>query len=343
MTETFSYVQMQGNTMTKQTKNDSSTGMGYEIIELARGAGPRGIALNSDGTRAFVCNFPINTVSVINLVTKRIIADIPVGANPYYAAYDPNRNRCYITCLNTPVTVFVIDEQRVIKEIVGSPSLLQYKRMTVDPINKRLYVTRPYALEQNANIIVIDTDTDEIIASIEIASGQLESSIAVDPVKHRAYVPISYSRENAIIQAIDTQTYKFLELGPWISGEPRNAVLSPDRDLLYVAGARTNTSIVDTQTASLVRSIHRPGEDINLSPKGDRAYFSYYYFIKGENWCALHTVDTSTGELIGNHLIARHVPFEMVLSPDGKYGYAPGRSGESSRVLVFDISSFSTP
>ncbi len=43
---------------------------------------PFGVAVNSDGTRAYVTNRFSSTVSVIDTTTNQRIADIPVGIQP---------------------------------------------------------------------------------------------------------------------------------------------------------------------------------------------------------------------------------------------------------------------
>lgn len=323
-----------------QASGKPVTKLGYETIELPSGAGARGIVLNSDATRAFVCNFGLNNVSVIDTKAKRVIANVPVGANPYYAAFDSKRNYCYMTCLNTPSTVFVLNERTVVREIVTTGPRLPLKRLTVDPINRRVFVVKPFVpgLSEHAQVMIIDADTGEEIASIDIESGQLEGDVAVDPAKHRAYVPISYDRSTAIVGIIDTQTNQLVGFGPWIAGEPATTALSLDGRFLYVAG-RPNTSVVDTNAGTLLRFMFSTGSNIHLSPDGDRAYFIFTDYVDGQTWSILQTADTSTGAIIGWHRIAPTASQQMAVSQDGKTAYIT----TGPDVIVADIASYSPP
>ena len=46
------------------------------------GANPAGIALSSDGSRAYVTNSSGNTVSVIDTANSKVLATVTVGAKP---------------------------------------------------------------------------------------------------------------------------------------------------------------------------------------------------------------------------------------------------------------------
>jgi len=316
---------------------------GYAVIQLPARALPRGIALSPDGDWAFVCNFGLNSVSLIDTRQRVVVANIPVGANPYYVGFDANKKRCYVTCLNE-FAIFVIDtvNHQVVQEIaVDVPP----RQVTVDSINRRVYVVCPYSQLGNSQIIILDADEEHIIDTIEFESGTLGTALTVDPVKRRAYVPVKYSPEEAIIGVIDTRTYKLIELHPYIPGSPNSSALSPDGALLYVAsGSVVETSVVDLN-AGRVRPIFATGQHIQLSPTGDRAYYLRGYSEGMEQWSMLQTVDTSTGTILGNVIIAPDYGFAMTLSSDGKYAYItcygrpPDYSGpvRGSRVIVVDV------
>ncbi|MBV6751753.1 YncE family protein [Pseudomonas chlororaphis] len=316
---------------------------GYEVIQLPARALPRGIALSPDGDWACVCNFGLDSVSLIDTRQQVVVANIPVGANPYHVAFDADKNRCYVTCLNE-FAIFVIDtvNHQVVKEIAVE---VPPRRVTVDSINRRVYVVCPNSHLGNAQIIVLDADEERIIDTIEFESGSLDNALTVDPVKQRAYIPVSYGPYDAVIGVIDTRSHKVIQLSPYIPGSPNSSALSPDGALLYVpAGRIVETSVVDTNTGS-IRPIFATGQYIHLSPRGDRAYYLRSYSEVTEQWSMLQTVDTSTGTILGNVIIAPDYGFAMTLSSDGKYAYItcygrpPDYSGpvRGSRVIVVDV------
>ena len=61
------------------------------------GAGPVGVAVSPDGTRAYVTNLGDDTVSVIDTATNTVTATIPVGDDPVGVAVSPDGTRAYVT------------------------------------------------------------------------------------------------------------------------------------------------------------------------------------------------------------------------------------------------------
>jgi YVTN family beta-propeller protein len=74
--------------------------------------------------------------------------------------------------------------------------------VAIDPINNRAYVTRR---EEN-KVSVIDTATDEVVASIDVGKGPI--GVAVDPDKKRLYVA---NHEDMSIAIIDTDSNKVID------------------------------------------------------------------------------------------------------------------------------------
>jgi YVTN family beta-propeller protein len=71
------------------------------------GTGPWGVAVSSDGTKAYVANFFSNTTSVINTTDNTVIAKVPVGISPSGVAVSPDGTKVYV--VNADGTVSIID------------------------------------------------------------------------------------------------------------------------------------------------------------------------------------------------------------------------------------------
>ena len=67
------------------------------VSTVAVGSHPRGVAVNPNGTRAFVTNRDSNTVSIIDTATNTVVATISVGANPFGVSFSPDGTRAYVT------------------------------------------------------------------------------------------------------------------------------------------------------------------------------------------------------------------------------------------------------
>ena len=55
------------------------------------------MAVSPDGTRAYVANKRLGSVSVINTATNHVTATIAVGGNPDEVAVSPDGTRAYVT------------------------------------------------------------------------------------------------------------------------------------------------------------------------------------------------------------------------------------------------------
>ncbi|MDA7843932.1 beta-propeller fold lactonase family protein, partial [Pontimonas sp.] len=81
----------------------------YDVTAtITVGSGPRGVAVSPDGTKAYVANWAIGTVSVINTTTNAVDATITVGSNPSGVASSPDGTKVYVTNYNDG-TVSVIN------------------------------------------------------------------------------------------------------------------------------------------------------------------------------------------------------------------------------------------
>src|SRR5439155_15586758 len=56
-----------------------------------------GIALSSDGTRAYVCLSRNNTLGVVDLATAKLVKEIPVGVAPFDVVIGPDTRTAYVS------------------------------------------------------------------------------------------------------------------------------------------------------------------------------------------------------------------------------------------------------
>jgi YVTN family beta-propeller protein len=75
----------------------------YQVLV---GANPQGLAFNANGSRAYVANADSDTVSVIDLGSRLVTANIPVGSSPYGVAVGPSK--AFVTNFDSD-SVSVID------------------------------------------------------------------------------------------------------------------------------------------------------------------------------------------------------------------------------------------
>jgi YVTN family beta-propeller protein len=58
---------------------------------------PRGVAVTPDGNHVYVTNAASDTVSVIDTATKKVVATVPVGENPFSVAVTSDGKHAYVT------------------------------------------------------------------------------------------------------------------------------------------------------------------------------------------------------------------------------------------------------
>ncbi|MDB5157772.1 MAG: beta-propeller fold lactonase family protein [Mucilaginibacter sp.] len=159
------------------------------------GLNPVGITLNSDGSRIYVANQSSNTVSVIDVATKSVIQTIQVGLLPIALQLTPDGKTLYVVNNSSTVSVINAATNAVINSIlvgVGPTNL------TISPDGKSVYVVN----EDVQTVSVIDTKSQEVIATINLPGGDEPFSISITPDGKKVYVV----NQNGLINVIDTSS-----------------------------------------------------------------------------------------------------------------------------------------
>lgn len=131
-------------------------------------------------SKVFVTNSGNDTVSVISLATRAVVATIPVGDNPLHVAVTPDGARAYVSNRNSN-NVSVIDTSTlavVATVAVGTAPT----GLAASSNGKQVYV----ANSGSANISVIDRNTHNVIFTIPTPAAP--NVIAFHPVHHEFWV-----------------------------------------------------------------------------------------------------------------------------------------------------------
>jgi YVTN family beta-propeller protein len=208
---------------------------------------------------AYITNTSANTVSVVNLPTRTVVATIPVGTTPVAVGLDSAGTRVYVAN-NGDLTISVIDTstQSVIATI---PMPSDMRGLAVNPAGTRLYASSPLS----DSLLVMDAVTGAFIASVPQIT---PAGVAVAPDGSRVYVARSGT---ASVSVVDTATNTNIAL--LFTGQltPQGLAVSRDGSRLYVANeVGQSVSVFDTSTLALVSTWPMPGpvESIAVSPDG---------------------------------------------------------------------------
>ncbi len=144
--------------------------------------GPEGAASDGKG-RLFVNNEGTSTMQVLDARTMTVMASWPLAPceGPTGIAYDRSTNRIFVGCGKTSVVVDATNG-KVVASIANGDGV---DALGWDPVEKLIYI--PAGRDSNVTVVHEDSpDTYTVVATVATMRGA--KTIAVDPVKHVAYL-----------------------------------------------------------------------------------------------------------------------------------------------------------
>lgn len=277
------------------------------------GQWPYYTAVTPDGSQVFVPNYLSGTVSVISGTTDSVTATIPVSSGPKGVAVDKAGRYAYVassggylTQISTATdavtgTVYVGDSPQTVAispdgstvyvgGYVGAVTVVNTATMTVSaafsgqggdawsmaisPDGSYLYMADSVGLyPSNANVAVISTATDQVIAHVTLGQGSfILGGIAVSPDGSTVYV--SDEAQNTV-SVISTATNTVTNTIKGFSG-PTGIAINVTGSTVWVGNmGSTTVSVVDPATDTITGSISGfPGGSWGLSEST-----SYYNFV----------------------------------------------------------------
>jgi YVTN family beta-propeller protein len=162
------------------------------LREIQVGREPWGVALNPQGTRAYVANTVSGTVTVLAVNRNspnvaRTLVEIPVGTEPYGLAMTPNGSKLYVTNRNAR-SVSVIDTasnkvKKTIQNVGLSPRGIAITNDgDGDDDDETVFVTDFFALPREGRQDGEDDAKQGIVTTIRTVADEVETSIAILPI-----------------------------------------------------------------------------------------------------------------------------------------------------------------
>jgi YVTN family beta-propeller protein len=295
------------------------------LISCGRGESPA----PEEARTVYVVNEGDDTVSVIDGISRSVIATIPVGKSPHYIVLDPSGKYAYVTNgESNSVTILDTTTNRVISTIEGVGGDPQ--QIVIHPEGKFAYVPG----FDTANVHVVDLVGKRIIATIPV--GDNPQSIAISPGGERVYVVNLHSPQAMVI---DTATNKVI--AKFTTGEGACGIAtSPDGHRLYLGGHGTgmwrgkgemnrDVRVMDARTFAQLLQI-RCGImpiAVKFSRDGQQAY------VVSHGSSELHFIDITTNKTA--FVKVGHDCRDVADSKDGKWAYVSNRGDNT--VSVVDI------
>ena len=272
---------------------------------------------------AYITNGLSDSVSVIDTVTNKVVATVPVGSGPFGVAVNPSGTRVYVGNL-TLNRISVIDTgTNTVSATVavgGSPL-----GVAVNPSGTRVYVTTLFS----NNVSVIDTVTNTVVATIPV--GITPGGIAVNPSGTRAYVAIGGTANNpgSTVQVIDTASNAVIA-NVAVGVGPGAVAVNPAGTRVYVTIADPGgVAVIDAATNTFVRNIAAGGNpaSVAVNPSGTRIY------VTNGDIDNLAVIDTATNAVIATVAMGTS-PVGVAVNPAGTRVYVA--NFDSDNVSVVD-------
>ena len=271
---------------------------------------------------AYVTNFDINSVSVINTANNNYTGLVSVGSGPEGLAVSPDGTRVYVANLNygSSGTVSVIDT--ALKRVTSAVTI-GYKYgpcgVAVSPDGTKAYVT-----DRDINgVSVIDTAVNTVIAAVPV--GATPMGIAASPTGKEVYVANHGSGSVSVIDANSNLVTATVKVG---SG-PYGIAFSPAGTRAYVTnGASSTVSVIDTAAHSVAATVpvNNSPFGVAVSPDGAKAY------VANLDSDTVSVIDTAANTVIATVPVGTD-PYGVSVTPDGTKVYVTNYDSKSVSVI----------
>ena len=208
------------------------------------------IANASDSGTLLVLNKSDNTVSLIDLASRKVVATVPTGVGPHEVAVSPDGKVAVVANYGaqTPgnsLTVINIPSKQVVKTI----DLGEYRR----PHGIVWLKGNEIALTSEANkaLLVVDVSTGKVSRNA-ITDQNVSHMVVVSPKHGRAFVANIGSGSVTVID-LKTMT-KVVDLPTGAGAEGID--ISPDEKEVWISNRAANTvSVIETVTSKVVATL----------------------------------------------------------------------------------------
>lgn len=263
---------------------------------------------------AYVPDYASNTVLAINTTNNKVIANIPVGANPRFVAISPDGKKVYVGNVSGKSISIINTQTNQAKDIsiFDNPTSLVFSKDG----------TRAYVAGESGECTVIDVANDAVLTALTFPSGG--AGIALSNDEKWIYTT---NLANGDIRIYDTDN-NLPSINIPAQGA-RYAVTSPDGQKIYFTGSYSNcVYVIDvaTNTLSAVIGLTADAEGIAISPDGTRIYVT-------NQSTGTVTIINATDNAVMTTLPVGQSPEGLSITPDGKYVYVANAGSGTLSVI----------
>jgi len=295
------------------------------------------------GYRVLVTNERTGTLTVIDGVTNKVVATVPLGKRPRGLKLSPDHKLLYVALSGSPIAGPGVDERTLPPADKGadgigivdlqSLKLLRILRGVSDPEQlavsgdgRKLYI----ASEDTGRGVILDAASGKQLASLKV--GGEPEGVTLSPDGRWVYMS---SEEDHHVSVIDTRSDKVVATLN-VGARPRFTEFSDDGALAFVSGENDGTiTVADGRTHKVLRTIKLEGaltRPVGMTVSHDGKLL---YTVTGRGK-ELLAIDIATGKVAARVEVGPR-PWGVAISPDGRKLFTA--NGSSNDVSVVDAAS----
>lgn len=235
----WDYLAVHGNRLyvshgTQVNVLDKQTGDSLGVVPNTTGV--HGIAFA--GNKGFTSNGKINNVTVFDIATNQVLAQVPTGEKPDAILYEPFSKKI-IVCNGKSNDLTVIDPAT--NKVTATVALGGKPETAVTDGKGKLYVN----IENKSEIAVVDVATFKLQQHWSIAPGEAPTGLAIDNVTHRLFAGC----DNKMLVVLDATNGKLVTHLP-IGEECDGVAFDPTTQTIFSANGEGTLTVVKEKSAN---------------------------------------------------------------------------------------------
>lgn len=217
---------------------------------------PCGIALTSDGTKAYVTNYGRGTVTVLDTATGDAIGTTRVGVSPYAIAITPDEKKVYVTQESSGTVSVINTATNGVMATVTGVGPNPYG-IAITPDGSKAYVT-----DLNSGTAkIIDISTDTVVGTLE-GIGPLPRGIAIAS-DGKAYIAQQNSGTVCIVDTSNNVVIGTVTgVGPYLYGV---AITSDGKQSYVTSYSRATATVIDISSKTVTGTINAGSNPIGIA------------------------------------------------------------------------------
>ena len=274
-----------------------------QIATYSVGSMPYGIVNN--GVYAFIAEFGLGKISVLDLSTGKVLNNITVEDFPSALALNPDGNRLFITHFFSGIVTVIDLTTFTIAETISTginTNLSQFIAITSDGKKAYLPQTRSNVTNQ---ALLFDSTVFPIVNVVDLVERTLSVkeritldtadepvnmpfAVALSPDEKILYLANAGSDDISVIDLIINKAIAHIDVG----SNPRGIAISPDGSLVFVNNVLDGTlSVIDTSKLSLLEEIILTDLPLNTTLLEGKRIFnsSASPILSTDNWISCAT------------------------------------------------------